>query len=438
MRVTQVIPNFEIGGTQKAGCVLAEGLAESGHEAAVVGWGGGVRYVADTPERGAIHIIVETNDHDRQAQAVLDTEPDVIHIHGGSYKEPLLDALDRQIRQRDTSSRPLVVSTPVFGRPPRTPDILKKTKTCLIGVYMLYRMRKWMSLTARQMLNQGIGVVTINSFQLRNPHPSTLDPESQRQTRQQKYGVNPDAIVFGRLGRAVANKWHPHYPEVINAALTADPRLTWLSVGYPTERGLQDLQSRWGKRFVSLPETPDIDVLYEVLSCMDLQLFFSPWGECFSTTICEAASVGLPTISGVNPLRDNGQTEQIVEGVTGHLAATPSQAVEQLRELAENTVSLRKLQRSTYDYAHSRWTTPKVNDLLLEFYDTFHQARPADTPYGKRLIEADEQFSSSYVPRMLSLLGSSRLSRLRWQATLAAVADYRTFKIARRFKYWLR
>lgn len=438
LRVTQVIPDFAIGGTQKAGCVLAEGLTASGHPATVLGWGGGVRFV-ETPDHTSrsVHIVAETRSPDEQARAVLETEPQVVHIHGGSYKVPLLRALDRLAKQRPEADRTMVVSTPVFGRPPTDADVLGLTKTCLIGTYMLYRMRRWMGLSAEAMIHRGVGVVTINSFQELDPHPSTLDPAPDRQARRRSYGVKPDTIVFGRLGREIGHKWHPRYPEVIDQALAADERLSWLSIGFPAERGRDALQQRWGDRFVNLPETPELRVLYEALSCMDLQLFFSPWGECFSTTICEAACVGLPTICGVNPLRDNGQTEQIIEGKTGHLAATTRQAVEQLKRLGNDPDRLQQMQRSTYDHAHSRWTTPKVNDLLLEFYEAFSQPDPLATSYAQRVIADDHAFSQVYAPRMVDLLASGPVGRLRWRATLAAVADYRTFRFGRLFKKWL-
>ncbi|MEN0111366.1 MAG: hypothetical protein AAF805_11650, partial [Planctomycetota bacterium] len=303
MKIVQVIPDFGIGGTQKAGCVLAAGVAGAGHDAAVVGRGGGPRYL-EHPPSGVTHHVIQEPEDGAYARAILALEPDVVHLHGPSYDEPLIAALDRAGTRVDGA--PMLVQTPVFGRPPVDRATLSRVRTCLIGAYMLYRQRHWLGMSTAQAIQHGIGYVHINSFERTDPPQSTLDAQEVRDARRREMGVPEAAFVVGRIGRDTDEKWTPGHEAMINTILNRHENAAWLSIGMPEVRGRDRLKQRWGDRFVNLPQSADFLVLAKAFAAMDVQLFFSRWGECFSTTICEAASVGLPTIAGANPLRDNG------------------------------------------------------------------------------------------------------------------------------------
>lgn len=436
MRIVQVPPGFTIGGTEKAGCVLAEGLGQAGHEAHVVGREPGPRYEQNPPHGVKHHLIEEPNDQ-AYAKAILALDPDVVHLHGPLYDEPLIHALHKEVR--DSGADTLIVVTPVFGRPPKDMSVLGECRTCLIGVYMLYRMRLWMNMSAEQAMRRGVGVVRINSFQQTDPPYNTLAPPEDMANRRRELGVTADSFVVGRIGRDTPGKWSPDTEQLVNALLESDPRVAWLSIGYPgEERGRERLKGRWGDRFVNHPQTADFAFLAKTLSAMDAQVFFSPYGECFSTTICEAAGCGTPTIAGVNPLRDNGQTEQIIDGLNGYLAATPGQAVEQVRKLLSSPELLSQMKRDTYDYAHARWTTPNIVSQLLTYYEACRLEDPLSSDYLQGILAEEREFAANYQPRMLRLLANGPLDRLRWRLTLAAVANKRLHSLGVKFKRWLK
>jgi glycosyltransferase involved in cell wall biosynthesis len=435
MRVVQVIPDYGIGGTQKAGCLLARGLAAAGHEASVVGSEDGPRRV-ENAIGGVEHHLFHRSDDGSYCRQILELDPDVIHLHRGKYDEPLIATLAEQIRTRPNP--PLLVATPVFGRPPHDRSTLDRCRTCLIGAYIMYRMRMWLGLSTDAAMRRGIGYVWLNSFEATKPPQSTLDPADVAAERRESLGVPKDAFVFGRIGRNIPGKWHPAYASMIEQVLTRHPEAVWLSVGFPeTERGRNELKRRFGSRFVDHPQTADYLMLARALASMDVQVFFSPCGECFSTTICEAAGVGLPTIAGVNPLRDNGQTEQIVDGVNGYLVATPAQAIAHLARLIGDRDALRQMKQSTYDYAHARWTTEKTIASLLDFYSAWRSSDPLASPYLQGMRREESEFAAHYRARMLNLLADGPISQLSWRMKLAAVANWNTFRIGRRFKQFI-
>lgn len=434
MKIVQVIPDFGIGGTQKAGCVLAKGVADAGHEAIVIGRAGGPRYL-ETPPPGARHLIVNPADDAAYAREILSHGPDVIHLHYGVYDEPLIKALSDAGGRIDGS--PLLVATPIFGRPPKELKTLDRVRTCLIGAYMLYRQRHWLGMSTDEAIRNGIGVVHINSFEETDPPQSTLDPSEVRADRRAEMGVPADAFVVGRVGRNVAEKWSPSHEGMINQLFEKHANLCWLSVGMPSERGADRLKEKWGERFVNLPESPDFLVLAKAFAAMDLQIFFSPYGECFSTTICEAAAVGCPTIAGANPVRDNGQSEQLIDGVNGYLVASTAQARVLVDQLIADPERAQRLKQQTFDYAQARWTTAQIAQDLLAFYDAWRQPDPSATPHLKWVAEIERRFAEGYVDRLINLLGDSPVSRLQWRTKLALVRNWTAFRMAVRLKGWL-
>lgn len=429
MRIIQVIPDFDIGGIQKAGCILAEELARRGHETDVVARSGGPRYRETQDSGKPRHQIIQATSADEYAARILEMNPTIVHIHHGCYDEPLVHALNRQ----PSSSKPLIISTPVFGRPPEGSDILGLTKTCLIGGYMMYRLDRWLNIDAHTALKKNIAYVPVNSFEATNPPLSTLDDPSVLTERREQLGIPANAFVFGRIGRQTRGKWHKDYRMVIDHVLKACPQAVWLSLGFPPEEGLRELSQRWGKRFINFPQSSDYNLLARVYASMDVQLFMSCCGECFSTTICEAAGVGTPSIAFIRALQDNGQSEQIVEGVTGHLFAKPAQAIPHILRLATDPAACRALKQSTYQYAHQRWTTPKVVDQLLAVYDYWLHPL-GNHPYINQMMAEQEAFAATYRPRMLSLLGTNPIKRLAWRFLLSSVENWGLFRVGRAVK----
>ena len=435
MKVVQVIPNFGIGGTQKAGCVLAAGLAEAGNTAVVVGRGPGPRYLENPPE-GVTHHLSEATDDTTYAQEIISLEPDVIHLHDGAYNEELIEALAKAGARVD--GWPLLVQTPVFGRPPKDRATLGRVRTCLIGAYMLYRQRHWMSMSTAEAIRNGIGYVHINSFERTEPPQSTLDSPEVRAARRAELGVPNDAFVVGRIGRDTMEKWHPLHEPMIDRLLSKHENAAWLSIGMPVDRGRDRLKARWGDRFVNPPESPDFLVLAKTFAAMDVQAFFSCWGECFSTTICEAAGVGLPTIAGTNPLRDNGQSEQLIDGENGFLVSGIDQALGHIDHLISDPEACQRLKQQTFDYAHARWTTKQITQDLLAFYNAWTDPNPAAAPHLKWVAETEGKFAAGYRNRIVGLQSDGIASGLWWRMKLAAVANWNTFRLGVRFKNYIR
>ena len=421
MKIIQVIPDFGLGGVQKAGCVLAESMVRAGHDVLLIGEEGGPRFEPSC----SWHCLRPGPRLEVLSEAARRFAPDVIHLHGPEYPEDLIKGLAACLRHNP----PLLVTTPVFGRPPQDRRVLGLTRTCCVGTFTFYRLGRWLNQQPAEMIHNGIGYVPLTPFQ---PPVAEVDRDVQRRAM----AIPSDAFLFGRIGRSQGGKWHPCYPQIIEAVLSADGNAHWISIGFPDELGLGRLRQRWGDRFHNFAETSDYQLLTAVLSVMDAQLFWSRHGECFSSTICEAAGMGTPTVAGVNPCQDNGQVEQVLEGVTGYLAGTPAQAIAILRRLAMDRSLLPALRASTRQHAWRRWHVDQVMTDLVQLYDYWLSGKAC--AYIEVMLREQQEFMKHYRRKVAALKGDSGVSQSAWEMALWSAESWTLFASARRVKPYVR
>lgn len=429
MRILQVIPNFRLGGVQKAGCVLGAAMARAGHEVRVAGRTGGPRF-DPAPASGQTHEILQEQWEGELDRLIEAFEPDVCHVHVPHFED---EPVPRLLEHR-ASGGPVVVVTPVFGRPPHRRDAVGSVRTCCVGVYTFYRFCRWMGLDAAEALSRGVVYAPLTPFE----PPATaaggpLDASSRRALRRE-LGLEDDSFVVGRIGRDTPGKWHRLNAGLIDALLRQHEGLAWLSVGYPAARGLARLERRWGPRFRNLPQTPDYDLITRVIQSMDVQLFFSRQGECFAASICEAAGLGVPTVAVCNPLRDNGQSEQVIDGVTGWLVGSARAARRVIGRLIEDPPGLEDVRRRAAAHAASRWHVDRVAGDLLALYEHWTDGRAGEPEYLDLIRREHDQFASDYCRRMTALVGRTWLDRALWRVLMRLVASWTLFRIGRSAK----
>jgi glycosyltransferase involved in cell wall biosynthesis len=341
----------------------------------------------------------------------------VVHIHSAAFETARVSAA--------TAACPsaLVVSTPVFGRPPEDLDTLRQTKVCCVGTYTFYRLCRWLRVRPQAAIERGIGFVPLT--------PLFLPPQAPtRDDARQTLGIPLRAFVVGRVGRETPSKWHADTEESVSRLLSALPEAVWISVGHPEARGMERLLTRWGSRFIALGETSDEVHLATAFRAMDVQLFHSPSGECFAATICEAAGNGVPTVAVANALKDNGQAEQVRDGVTGMLVRDAAHATREIIRLARDEPRVRALQSSALRHAHERWASARVANDLADLYRWWGSGgtRPS---YADTMLREATEFHFRYRAQMSALHGPRALSAW-WAAGALRAAEYwPTFKAGR-------
>ncbi|MEN1680265.1 MAG: hypothetical protein AAGJ46_11790 [Planctomycetota bacterium] len=421
MRVVQVIPDFGLGGVQKAGCLLGESLARRGHEAWVVGYGPGPRQRSDSDR----HLVIS---RDEVVATLERLRPDIVHLHASNYEKanptPLLDAAGL----KDA----VVVVTPVFGRPPKDRSLLPRVKTCCVGLYTFYRLLKWLGWSAAAAVERGVTFAPLTPHDPPESGVSTLDGGDAIRARREEFGVPVDALVLGRIGRATPGKWHPQAGPTVDRLLERFPFAAWLSIGMPNERGADRLAAKWPGRFVNLPETPDYERICRFGAALDLQLFMSFHGECFASSICDLAGLGVPTLALSTPTKDNGQAEQVMDGVTGFLLGKGRDADAHVERLHESPAELEQLKKSTRDYALQNWHTDQVAARVEQAYTNWASDSPGAGPLGESIVAQHAAFAKEYRSRVVGLAADGPVSYAKRYAALMAAESHTLHSVAKR------
>ena len=422
MRIAQVIFDFGLGGVQKGGVVLADAMARRGHEVFVLGRRGPRFREGTTP--GLTHVAVESDEPVDFAQAAAELKLDVVHAHRANYSSAFI----RTMAERSPAT--LCVSTPVFGRPPNDRALLGHTRVCLVGCYTFYRYCKWLGISPEEATRRGTGYVPITPFETPAETVSTLDGSETIVSRRAAFGLGEAKRVVGRIGRNHVAKWTPDHERLIDTLLESDEQLHWLSVGLPEQFGATGLAARWGRRFVNLPETPDYALLTRVLASFDLQILFGH-GECFASSIAEAAGVGVPTIALATPLRDNGQAEQVDDGRTGWLVGSIEQAVDRVREAFTSSGKLVEMKAAAREMATTRWSAARAGDDLLSLYDYWRRPAAAPPAYIATMLEETRTFAEQYHSRIARLMGHGPIGQSIWRLQMKAVENGSIFRMGR-------
>ena len=145
--------------------MLAAAMAARGHEVWVVGRDGGPRY-RENPGPRLTHIVRGGTPSQVVLPIVREIQADVVHIHRSGYIEGLV----RDLAAEPGDHRPLVVSTPVFGRTPNDRRLLDLTRVCLVGTYTFYRFCKWLGASPADAVRKA----GLDMFQSRRTNPRLL------------------------------------------------------------------------------------------------------------------------------------------------------------------------------------------------------------------------------------------------------------------------
>lgn len=214
-----------------------------------------------------------------------------------------------------------------------------------------------------------------NGVDLKRFDPNRVDPSRVTELRK-SFGVGPDDVVCGVVGRLV---WEKGYREVFEAAArlrTQEPRVRVVVVG-PNEPSKGDAitaddiaraERDGGIRFLGMRD--DVDDLY---AAMDLYVLAS-YREGFPRSAMEAAAMRLPVV--VTDVR--GCRQVVDDGKTGTLVpiGDARALADAIAALAGDDALRSAMGRAGRDKAEREFDERTVIDITLEVYERLLGARP--------------------------------------------------------------
>jgi glycosyltransferase involved in cell wall biosynthesis len=323
MKIVTFINQLGLGGSEKAACCWAKGLAERGHTVHVLTLRDGPRRAVLETDGIEVHLAADANAIRKQLHEL---RPDVIHAHAPGHPHEG-DILGRALA--DLPKIP-VVQTNVFGRF----DNPKEDRWTDFRLFVSWTSCVQAARRSFQRLNKdffrraSVAVYPLDA----NDGPSS--PEIQ-QFRQQ-YGIHQDEILLGRLSRPEPNKWTDLPIAAFRIAARRDPRLKLLLREPPpaVARSLNVASDR--ERFVVLPATSDPAELALTMASLDVVLHTSSVGESFGYGIAEPMNYAKPVIANSTPWQDQAQIELVRHGECGFIASTPGTVADAILKLANN------------------------------------------------------------------------------------------------------
>ena len=324
MRIIVFLNQLGIGGSEKAACRWACGLAERGHNVHVLTLRDGPRRAALETDRIEVHLAADAN---AIRERLNELRPDVIHAHGPGHPN------EGDVLGEALSSIPKipVIQTNIFGHL----DNPKEDGWIDFRLFISWTSCVQAARRSFQKLNKdffrraSVAVYPLDA----DDGPSRSEIPACRQ----RYGIQPDDILFGRLSRPEPNKWTDLSIKGFRIAAHDNRRLKLLLREPPpaVAESLAGAPDR--ERFFILPATNDPAELGITIASLDVVLHTSSVGESFGYGIAEPMNYGKAAIANSTPWQDQTQIELVRHSECGFIASTPKMIAEAISKLANDT-----------------------------------------------------------------------------------------------------
>ncbi|WP_415718407.1 glycosyltransferase family 4 protein [Maridesulfovibrio sp.] len=321
IRVLQVSPSLDLGGTEKVMQSFAVNLDNNLFETAV--------YSPVDGPRGRIlrkHGVATFINADLFS-VLLKFRPDVVHIHRAGWAEP------GSLRPIKLAEIPVLVETNVFGRHDPTPEANLIDRHLFVSQFCAARFEKVNSIPA----------VTPKYSVLYNPVDTDFFAEHCPADRERPLNS------FGRISRADKGKWSslaidflPILEKQVKSGML-QPFLYSIIGGIPEAE--QFVAEHNLQKYVNfLPPVLTDAEISDFLNSIGFLVHANDTGESFGLVIAEAMAAGLPVITHPSKgLRDNAQLELVEHGETGIVASDSHEFAQAVKFLLTHPQKAREM-----------------------------------------------------------------------------------------------
>lgn len=324
MRIVIFLNELGIGGSEKAACRWAKGLAERSHMVRVLTLKDGPRRAALEADRIEVRVATDANAIRKQLEEL---RPDIIHVHAPGHPHEG-DILGEALALMPKIP---VAQTNIFGHLDNPKEdawtdfrLFVSWTSCVQAAR-----RSFLSLNTEFFRHASVAVYPIDADNGPN--------SSEMETFRRSHGVQQNEILLGRLSRPEPNKWTDLPIDGFRIAARRDSRLKLLlrEPPPPVAQSLAIAPDR--ERFIVLPATSDSAELARTIASLDAALHTSIVGESFGYGIAEPMNYGKPVIANSTPWQDQAQIELVRHGECGFIASTPKAIADAILKLANDT-----------------------------------------------------------------------------------------------------
>jgi glycosyltransferase involved in cell wall biosynthesis len=329
--VAIVTNGLGLGGTEKSLVSFAATLDRERFDVrVVVVQEDGPRHAELDAARIPVH--VAGGDVDRLETALTGVQ--IAHVFRAGLAERAVPAACR------AAAVPHLVETNVFGRIDGSPDERQFDCHLFVGKMCALRYRRRLDLwDADFHARHRVLHWPIDLERLRALAPGRAEAK-------RALGLDPQRPVVGRVGRDDDTKWRRLLVDMVPDLLRLAPEAQVMFVGATPDKRRRLRRLGVEDRVAFIDTTVDEWETATRLAACDVFITAAEIGESYSVAISEAMALGLPVVTCSTPWVDNGQIEQIDEGVTGHITDHPTAFAEACAELVHDPAKAAELGRA--------------------------------------------------------------------------------------------
>jgi glycosyltransferase involved in cell wall biosynthesis len=167
--------------------------------------------------------------------------------------------------------------------------------------------------------------------------PTDLIAEARARFRS-AHGLDQNAVLVGRVGQAVGDKWDPVLVDAFEQVASSNPAVHLLLVAAPrfVLEQVRSLPEELRSRVIMIDWIDTDDALSEIYAAMDVFAHAARRGESFGFVLIEAMAARVPVLTLSTPEADNAQVDWVLETGAGLAASSRRSFVALLRDLVED------------------------------------------------------------------------------------------------------
>lgn len=336
-------------------------------------------------EAAGIPVHVVTGGPDALAAALQGV--DLVHVFRAGTAEPLVPAACRLARV------PHLIETNVFGQVDATDDERQFGCHLFVGQMCAWRYRE-----RRGLRDAGFHARhRVLHWPIDIPGLRALAPD--RRSAKAALGLDPDRPVVGRIGRDDDTKWRRLLVDMVPHLLELAPDAQVMLVGATDDKRRRLQRLGVSDRVAYISTTYDeAEVITRFAAC-DVFITAAEIGESYSVAISEAMALGLPIVTCSTPWVDNGQIEQVHQGVTGHIADHPRAFAEACADLLRDPDKAARFGAAAAAFADARMDRVVLTRQLERLYAALLAGEPIPHEWVPDPAEVDA-FGAEYVRRL--------------------------------------
>lgn len=353
-RVAFVTNGLGLGGTEKGLVNHATALDRDRYDVRVV------LVKEDGPRRaalGAAGIPVHVASGRPDALEAALRGVDLVHVFRAGVAEPAVPAACRRAGVGH------LVETNVFGQVDASADRGQFDCHLFVGMMCAMRYRERLGLTQagfhdrHRVLHWPVDLAALRSG------------APDRRAAKVALGLDPERPVVGRVGRADDTKWRRLLVDMVPHLLALRPDVQVMFVGATPDKHRR-LRRLGVHDRCAFPDTTydEAQVALRFAAC-DVFVTAAEIGESYSVAISEAMALGLPVVTCSTPWVDNGQIEQVQNGVTGYVADHPLAFAQACAELVADPAEAARFGAAAAAFADVHMDRLALTRQLETLYD---------------------------------------------------------------------